>query len=463
MSRLDILPQPSPRLADASSARSRSVSPDGHEGNGNSAAQGFDALLENLSGNLQKDGKTSALQDFAFPGDETDGPETNLSSDESDSLQALLSNALSDNGLGDATGLQTAGSAISVIEGLLPRILEQAGNGERVGDRQSGSSGGALNLLLSQQSGSEIDLTNPGLGARLPISVQKQETHFRPIVEGFDLAPAGPEAGGAAEPGSATNEILAHTLKAARSAGTPQSDRPSTMQAVSSNAPAPVVSEASKEAEGAQTIAVEPRKDRSETQGAQQMGSSKAEATSLPAGTLQQIAGAILDDVESLSTVQHSSMPSDGLNRVATAKASAGALRVLHLQLKPAELGLVTIKMRLAGDGLEMEIQAESEETAELLRNDAEKLSSLLRVSGYRPDAITIHSTEAAANDRSSFQRPQQGSQSQGQSFEQGAASGQGDSSRHRQDQQERGSSDIRKGSDQAHASGSSGSGGVYL
>ena len=119
--------------------------------------------------------------------------------------------------------------------------------------------------------------------------------------------------------------------------------------------------------------------------------------------------------------------------------------------------------MRLAGDGLEMELQTESEETAELLRNDAEKLSSLLRVSGYRPDSITIHSTEAAANDRSSFQRPQQGSQSQGQSFEQGAASGQGDSSRHRQDQQARGGADVRNGSDQAQAPGSSGTGGVYL
>jgi len=462
MSRIDILPQAAPRLADSSPARNAPAALDGQETSGNSAAQGFDALLENLSSSLQKDGKASTLQDHAQAGDEADRAMADVLPDESDPLQVLLSNALSDNGIGGAPAPQIPGAAISVIEGLLPRILQQATNGERVGDGQSGSSAGALNLP-SQLNGSEIDLTNPGMGARLPISVQRQETHFRPIVEGFDLAPANPETADTAEPGPAANDVLAHTLKAARSAGSQRNDHTSPMQAAPANAPVPAALEAAKDTDGIQTMAGESRKNQIDVQGPQPTGGAKPDGVSLPAGTLQQIAGAILDDVESLSTTRPSSVPGDGSNRVATAKASAGALRVLHLQLKPAELGLVTIKMRLAGDGLEMEIQAESEDTAELLRNDAEKLSSLLRVSGYRPDAITIHSTEAAANDRSSFQRPQQGSQSQGPSFEQGAASGQGESSRHRQDQREQGGSDVRRGPDQVQVPGSGGSGGVYL
>jgi len=462
MSRLDIPPQPAPRLVDASSTRNSSAASDGQENNGNPAAQGFDALLEGLSGNLSRDGKISSQRDFALAGGETDGATAEAPGDK-DSLQALLSNTLPDAGFGATAGFQAAGAAVSVLEGLLPRILEQASNGERVGDRQSGSSAGAPNLLLAPQGSGEIDLANPGLGARLPINVQKQETHFRPIVEGFDLAPANPEAVDPSEPGPVANDVLTRALKASGSGGLRQSGHAMPTQAPSTEPFDIAVAQTADEPEGIIRISPGARNDRSDVQGPSPAGGAKAEGASLPPATLQQIAGTIVDDVEKLSASQPSSVSSDGLNRVAMAKASAGALRVLHLQLKPAELGLVTIKMRLAGDGLEMELQAESEETAELLRNDAEKLSSLLRVSGYRPDSITIHSTEAAANDRSSFQRPQQGSQSQGQSFEQGAASGQGDSSRHRQDRQERGGADVRNGSDQAQPPGSSGSGGIYL
>jgi flagellar hook-length control protein FliK len=145
------------------------------------------------------------------------------------------------------------------------------------------------------------------------------------------------------------------------------------------------------------------------------------------------------------------------------AKASAGALRVLDLQLKPAELGLVTIRMRLSGDSIEMEIQAESEETADLLKTDTEKLSNLLRMSGYRPDMITIQSTEAASHDRSSFQRPQQGTQMEGHSFQQGGTSGQGASSRHHEERHGRDGAEVRKDSKGDQGSGGNSAGGVYL
>ena len=72
MSRLDILPQAAPRFVDTPSARGSSATLDGQESSGNSAAQGFDALLEGLSGNLQKDGKASALDVSTLAGDEAD-------------------------------------------------------------------------------------------------------------------------------------------------------------------------------------------------------------------------------------------------------------------------------------------------------------------------------------------------------------------------------------------------------
>jgi flagellar hook-length control protein FliK len=203
--------------------------------------------------------------------------------------------------------------------------------------------------------------------------------------------------------------------------------------------------------------------ERADAQKQSQATGAKAESSVLPTSTLQQLAKSIVDDARSVSQPHQPSFQHDGLNRVATARASAGVLRVLDLQLRPAELGLLTIRMRLAGDSIEMEIEAQSEDTAELLRHDAEKLSSLLRSSGYRPDIITIQSTDTTSHDRSSFQRSPQGDQSQSQSFGQGGASGNGSSSGHQEERYTRGSADIQKDGKENFHSGSGGTGGVYL
>jgi flagellar hook-length control protein FliK len=117
-------------------------------------------------------------------------------------------------------------------------------------------------------------------------------------------------------------------------------------------------------------------------------------------------------------------------------RAAEGVVRILHLQLQPAELGTVTIKMRLSGDNLEIELQAASEETAKLLRHDTEKLSALLRGSGYRPDVITIHSGQAEANQQNGApsqrqpafgQPPQQDGSQQGGAGQQGQPQREGD------------------------------------
>nr|WP_281432983.1 flagellar hook-length control protein FliK [Microvirga terrestris] len=171
------------------------------------------------------------------------------------------------------------------------------------------------------------------------------------------------------------------------------------------------------------------------------------------------MARAILDDVSEVSGAHQPALQGDGVHRVAVARASGGVLRVLSLQLNPVELGLVTIKMRLSGDSLEMELQVEKQETADLLRNDAEKLSSLLRTSGYRPDVINIQTAESTSHDRNSFQRPQPGMQDQ--SF-QGNADSQNHSSRHHgshgPDEAE-----ARNEPKQNRTADSSSSGGIYL
>ncbi|VUD74985.1 hypothetical protein MET9862_05622 [Methylobacterium symbioticum] len=93
-----------------------------------------------------------------------------------------------------------------------------------------------------------------------------------------------------------------------------------------------------------------------------------------------------------------------------------GPLRLLTLQLHPADLGAVVVRMRLQDGRLEMNLQASREETADLLRKDREALGELLRGAGYRPDIVTIQSGPA----------DQQGPGSRGQGAFQGPETGAG-------------------------------------
>ncbi|MFC4173057.1 flagellar hook-length control protein FliK [Microvirga sp. GCM10011540] len=103
---------------------------------------------------------------------------------------------------------------------------------------------------------------------------------------------------------------------------------------------------------------------------------------------------------------------------------SDGVLRMLDIQLHPAELGVVTVKMRLSGDRLEMELHASNDETAELLKKDSEKLSSLLRTSGYRPDVVTVHATGSDMPQQDGMFGQRQSSNSYAGSFPGGSQGG---------------------------------------
>ncbi|MEH3117576.1 MAG: flagellar hook-length control protein FliK [Methylorubrum populi] len=76
--------------------------------------------------------------------------------------------------------------------------------------------------------------------------------------------------------------------------------------------------------------------------------------------------------------------------RPAAMPAEAGPLKILTLQLHPADLGSVLVRMRLQDGRLEMSLRTSREETAERLRNEGDLLSGLLREAGYEPDVLTI-------------------------------------------------------------------------
>src|SRR5690606_8388931 len=72
-------------------------------------------------------------------------------------------------------------------------------------------------------------------------------------------------------------------------------------------------------------------------------------------------------------------------------KAPTGTVvRHLTIQLEPAELGTVSIRMRLDGDVLELTLDAQKPATAELIRRDQGALSGLLRSAGYDVEGVIV-------------------------------------------------------------------------
>jgi len=64
--------------------------------------------------------------------------------------------------------------------------------------------------------------------------------------------------------------------------------------------------------------------------------------------------------------------------------------KLLHLELRPVELGTITVKLRLSQGGMDIRIEASRAETATMLGQDKEALRDVIRASGYSSDAVSI-------------------------------------------------------------------------
>jgi hypothetical protein len=64
--------------------------------------------------------------------------------------------------------------------------------------------------------------------------------------------------------------------------------------------------------------------------------------------------------------------------------------KILSLRLEPASLGTVTVRMRLSGPGLGLEVEAEHSETAQFLAENKETLAARLRSLGYLMENVVI-------------------------------------------------------------------------
>lgn len=112
-------------------------------------------------------------------------------------------------------------------------------------------------------------------------------------------------------------------------------------------------------------------------------------APGLPTATLQRLAGSILATAAELAANQ-SAAPASSEGSAATDR---GPVRVLDLELTPADLGLVRVRLRLTGNGIDLQIAAARPTTAEYLQEDSHRLSAIVENAGYDIDSLTVQTS----------------------------------------------------------------------
>ncbi|MBX9592187.1 MAG: flagellar hook-length control protein FliK [Hyphomonadaceae bacterium] len=114
-------------------------------------------------------------------------------------------------------------------------------------------------------------------------------------------------------------------------------------------------------------------------------GRSDAPANAGPAlSVTQQIADRVAGAASALSG--QAARPEAAL----AAKPFGGPVKVLNIQLQPADLGAVTIRMAVKDNALRLDLEVGSGDTASLIQRERETLSALLRSAGYLIDGVNV-------------------------------------------------------------------------
>lgn len=119
-----------------------------------------------------------------------------------------------------------------------------------------------------------------------------------------------------------------------------------------------------------------------------------------------------------------------------TSPTKDGVLKVLHIELKPQNLGSVSVRMSLKDDVISLHMETSRHETAAAIEKERSALTSALKSAGYMVDEITTQTAdpvrangriEAATNDASMSSFAQGESQGRSQA-QQDSSSGRGQS-----------------------------------
>lgn len=131
--------------------------------------------------------------------------------------------------------------------------------------------------------------------------------------------------------------------------------------------------------------------------------------------------------------------------------ADSRPVRMMTLELDPPNLGSVTVKMRLAGDSVEIHLTADRYETTQMLRQERGALTDAMQSAGYTFDIAAIDHTRTPDSNLNNGQQQQQqapsdqrsslqssgGSQADGGSSGRSSGDAQSGTRHHRQDHEQ--------------------------
>ena len=123
-------------------------------------------------------------------------------------------------------------------------------------------------------------------------------------------------------------------------------------------------------------------------------------------------------------------------------------VRMLTLQLDPPNMGTVTVRMRLAGDAVEVRLLADRHETTQLLREERGALMDAMQSAGYTFDIASIDQTRTSDPNAGAGQSQQQSDQRQSPQAQSGPQIDSGTAERQSSDAQA-GTRHNRQGHDQ--------------
>lgn len=110
---------------------------------------------------------------------------------------------------------------------------------------------------------------------------------------------------------------------------------------------------------------------------------------------VEQITGRVVRELRSSLGEPALTRPSADAGNTLSGKPAAGSvLRILHIQLQPADLGTVTVRMSLKNNELELHVETARADTARLIEKDRQMLESVVRSAGYATEGVTVHIAE---------------------------------------------------------------------
>jgi chemotaxis protein MotD len=98
-----------------------------------------------------------------------------------------------------------------------------------------------------------------------------------------------------------------------------------------------------------------------------------------------QVAGQIV--AAALAVQREEAQP---IGTLAAKPLASSVVKILHLELQPADLGTITIRMSLKQDALDIRVEASRYDTACMLQRDQDSLAKILTSAGYRIDGMTV-------------------------------------------------------------------------